>query len=366
MTEVAIPAGMADVDAAWLDAALRAGGLLDGNRVTAASGIDIGTGFGLMGELQRYSLTYAAPDPALPSTVVLKLPSSAPENFGIGKALYLYAREWGFYKHLAANAPVASPRLYWGAFDEDSHRFALVLEDLAAMQQPDQIEGASAEQARLAVREIAKLHGAFWGKVDEGPMSAFFDLANPQYAGAVQMGYAAYLPPTLTNFGDFFSAEVRALAEAYAHKLGVHLSAVGSQQRTFIHGDFRLDNMFFGQSGEDRFVAVDWQISGRGAGLYDIAYFLSASVSTEVRREVEDAALAEYTDIVTAMGATDFDLDECRRQYRNAMLACFIVPVYVCGALDLGNERGRRLAEVGLQRALTAVEDLNAAEFMPA
>lgn len=365
MSGPGLPAGMADIDTGWMDAALRAGGLLNGNSVTAAAGVDIGTGFGLMGELQRYTLQYATPDPALPESVVVKLPSPAPENFGIGKALYLYAREWGYYKHLAADSPVAAPRLHYGDFDEDSHRFVLVLEDLGGLTQPDQVAGASAAQARLAVREIARLHGAFWDRVNEGPMSAFFDLSDPQYAGAVQMGYMSYLPATLANFADFFTPRTRALAEAYASQLATHLSGVGRQQRTFIHGDFRLDNMFFGRPGDDRFVAVDWQISGRGAGLYDIAYFLSASVSTAVRREVEEEALREYTDIVRAMGATGFDLQECRRQYRNAMLACVIVPVFVCGALDLGNERGRRLAAAGLERALTAVEDHDAGAFLP-
>jgi hypothetical protein len=366
MSAPAIPAAADAIDAAWLDAALKAGGHLDGNAVATASATDIGTGVGLMGALRRFEIGYEHEDAALPRSVVVKLPSPSPENFAIGKALHLYAREYGFYRHLATQAPVRSPALLYGDFDEESHRFVLVLEDLSGMTTPDQIDGANAEQARLAVREIAKLHGGFWGQVDEGPMAAFFDLAHPEYCGAVQMGYSAYLSPTLANFGDCFTPELSALAESYAPKLAQHLAGVSGQHRTFIHGDFRLDNMFFGAPGEDSFVAIDWQISGRGAGLYDIAYFLSASVSTEVRRQVEEAALAEYCDIVCAMGAQGFDLEECRRQYREAMLACFIVPVYVCGALDLGNERGRQLAEVGLRRALTAINDLGAKEFLPA
>ena len=362
----AIPANASDIDAAWLEAALRQGGHLNEGRIASVTGDAIGVGVGLMGELRRFEIVYDGAADGAPASVVVKLPSPAPENFNIGKAMHLYAREYGFYRHLAAQSPVRAPALLYGDFDDDSHRFALVLEDLSGMVSPDQIEGASAEQARLAVREIAKLHGTFWGRVDEGPMAAFFDLAHPEYCGAVQMGYYAYLQPTLETFGDFFKPELRALAENYAPKLAQHLAGVSGQHRTFIHGDFRLDNMFFGQPGEDRFCAVDWQISGRGAGLYDVAYFLAGSVATEVRRQIEDAALAEYCDIVCAMGAQDFSVEECRRQYREAMLACLIVPIYVCGALDLGNDRGRLLAEIGLERGLAAIEDTNAGEFLPA
>ncbi len=48
------------------------------------------------------------------------------------------------------------------------------------------------------------------------------------------------------------------------------------------------------------------------------------------------------------------------------MLGRLLTLVFVCGGLDLGDERGRRLAEVGLRRTLTAIEDLDAGEFLPA
>ena len=38
----------------------------------------------------------------------------------------------------------------------------------------------------------------------------------------------------------------------------------------------------------------------------------------------------------------------------------------VCGGLDLGDDRGCEMAEVGLQRTLAAIEDLDADEFLPA
>ena len=50
---------------------------------------------------------------------------------------------------------------------------------------------------------------------------------------------------------------------------------------------------------------------------------------------------------------------------RESTLARLLAAVLVCGGLDLGDDRGREMAEVGLQRTLTAIEDLHADEFLP-
>ena len=54
---------------------------------------------------------------------------------------------------------------------------------------------------------------------------------------------------------------------------------------TFLHGDLRLDQLFFAVTADDPPVtALDWQISSLGRGAYDLAYFLSQSLTTETRR----------------------------------------------------------------------------------
>lgn len=365
MSDLGIPENRAAITAEWVEKALEKGGMIGEYKIVSLEAQEMAEGVGFMGELTRLDLTYETPAPGQPASVVVKMATRAPENFGIAKNLFFYSRECGFYRHLAEHAPVRVPHLYYADFDEESHHFVLVLEYLGHMETPDQIKGANGEQSRRAIREIAKLHGVFWGKVDEGMMTQFFDLGTPQYGGDVQFGYGAYLPATLEHFGEHFTPETRRLAEDYAPRVAAHLAALAQPPRTFIHGDFRLDNMFFGDESADPFALVDWQISGRFQGIYDVAYFLSASVSTEVRREIEREALAEYHDTVCSAGATDYSFEDCWQDYRKAALAGLLVPIFVCGGLDLGNERGREFATVGLKRALAAVTDLEAAEFLP-
>ena len=47
------------------------------------------------------------------------------------------------------------------------------------------------------------------------------------------------------------------------------------------------------------------------------------------------------------------------------MLGRLVVAVFLCGGVELPFDRSRRLAEVSLRRTLAAIEDLDAAEFLP-
>ena len=46
---------------------------------------------------------------------------------------------------------------------------------------------------------------------------------------------------------------------------------IASAPCTILHGDYRLDNLFFGDvPGGAPVAAVDWQISSKGRGPYDV------------------------------------------------------------------------------------------------
>ena len=261
-----------------------------------------------------------------------------------------------------------SPRLFYGAWEDRSQRFVLVLEDLAGMRSGDHFAGATPDQARRAVRALARLHGRYWNDVGQPRLSGAFDTSSPRMRPLVQILYLAFLVPTLKHFGHCFSAEMRRVAEAYGPRVAAHVGGIAaSAPRTFIHGDYRLDNLFFGAEADD-VALIDWQVSGLACGLYDVAYFLGASVTTEVRREIERDALQEYTDIVVETAgkrAQGFTFDECWRLYRSHMLGRLLISIFVCGGLDVSDEQPRALAESGLRRTLAAIEDLQAADFLP-
>jgi len=350
------------LDLDWVRRALAAGG-----RLALPSGIrveEVGVGSGVMGQVMRCHLDYAESNDAAPASIIVKLPSVNAKNRRLGKRLALYRREYDFYRSLASRIPVSTPRLLYGDFEPKSHRFVLVLEDIRGMAVVDQITGASPAQAKRAIRALARLHGAHWNRTQEDPVSGSYDSNNPKLSPVVQVVYLANLVRTLKYFGDAFSDTTRQLAEAFGLGVVDHMAALRAGPRTFTHGDYRLDNLFFRDDGGDGVTVIDWQVSGLSSGLYDVGYFLAGNLTVPDRRQIEREAVEEYHDIVRRSGATDFTFDECWRMYRRNTLAALLTSVIVCGGLDLNDDRSRRLAEVGLRRSLAAIEDLDAAEFV--
>lgn len=360
-----IPETTNDITAEWIRQALTHS---SGTALPPVAGVDvenIGAGIGLVGTVLRCHLSYADDTAAMPASVIVKFHSSHPETVRTARRLRLYIREYSFYRDIAHQVPLRSPAPLYCDFDDTDHRFALVLEDLVGMTAVDQVAGASAAQAKIAVREIARMHGAYWNRVDQPPVAGLHESASPERARLVQQVYQASLPPAFERLGSLFPERMRQLAEAYGHGLVEHTDAVAAGPLTFSHGDYRLDNMFFGADGSDGFAVVDWQVCGVRSGLYDVAYFLSSSVPVGTRRQIETDAVKEYHSVLVSMGVSDFTLEACWRSYRQTMLGCFQTLIIASGRLDLSSERSRRLAEVFVTRTLTAIDDLDAEEFLP-
>ena len=364
-TQLPIPENDHAITAGWMQQALTAGGKSDLPAIRQVAVEDVGQGFGMVGKILRCHLTYHHSAPGAPASVILKLPGSHPETLRAARTLRLYQREYTYYRQVAAHVPIRSPALLYGNFDDTSHRFVLALEDLRSMTAVDQIDGASIAQAQTAIRSVAQIHGLFWDNVNQPPVSDFCDSANPARRPLVQSLYQASLASALNRFGHIFPAPMRRLAAEYGPQVAAHLGDLAAGPQTFIHGDFRLDNMFFSDADPESFAVIDWQLCGIASGLYDVAYFLSSSVASDVRREIERDLLTEYHRIVRASGVADFTLEDCWRSYRQNMLSCFRTPIIAGGQLDFTSHRSRQLAEVFLQRTLTAIDDLDAVEFLP-
>ena len=367
----------AAIDADWMQRALAAGGASACPAIGDVVVEDLGSATNAFGRLLRCHLTVDGGLAADPATVIVKLPTADRRAFRFAKWLSMHERECLYYRRVARHARIRSPALLYGDFDEDTHRFVLVLEDLRDLEVPVQVAGVSAGRARLAVREIARLHGQFWGAVDCPALSGCSDVLAPKFRRFMQIACLLCLPVVLERFGDSFSPQTRRLAEALGPRITAHLASVAAGPRTFIHGDYRGENLFFGPevgggasagggaAGGDDFAVVDWQGCGLGAGLYDVAYFLGTNVVPGDRRRIEGEALEEYHDIVCRLGARDFTFDDCWRSYRQNMLSVLMPCILACGGLDLGNQRLHDLVKSGLERALAAMEDLDVAEFLP-
>ncbi len=109
------------------------------------------------------------------------------------------------------------------------------------------------------------------------------------------------------------------MCERLVGSFDTYLEAEGASDRIMglVHGDYRLDNMLFGQPGADRpLTVVDWQTVAWGPAMTDVAYFLGCALPTDLRREGYDDLLGGYHEALGPGPALSLDevRDGVRRQ----------------------------------------------------
>ncbi|OBI72795.1 oxidoreductase family protein [Mycobacterium sp. E740] len=315
----------------------------------------IGIGVGLLGRLYRVHLVGGA---GMPATVIVKIPTlDLTARTKLCEDLEMYLREVRFYQEIGLANPLPPARQYFAAFDETTHDFVLVLEDLDRLRLADQLVGCSAADAATVVDAIAA-HHAFWWENDRlASLPWLVAYTHPPFVAAVTENYRAAWPKFLDRVGCDLPPEIREYGERFQHTLPWFLEQITRPPQTFLHGDLRLDQLFFGVRADDPpLTALDWQLSARGRGAYDLAYFLSQSLTTETRRACEEALLERYAARLAQHGIT-YPREQLRQDYRLTTAWCFIYPVMAGGRIEIVNDRNRDLARTMLLRAVAALED---------
>jgi hypothetical protein len=339
-----------ELDGEWLQAALHTGPI---RSFTAAH---IGTG--QMSDSHRISLDYADPDGAGPATVVLKIASADSSSRATGVGLGIYEREVRFYSELAPRigGPLATCRV--ASYDEVEGWFTLLLEDVAPALPGDQLAGCSVEQARLAMRALARLHAPVL-EDRELASSGWLNRPSPVSGALVSQ----LLPAFLERYGEHIAPEHRALCARFVPRVQAWLDARHPPQG-LVHGDFRLDNLLFGQPGSARaLTVVDWQTVGWGGAMADAAYFLGGGLEPELRRECERELFAEYHEALCAQGMRGFALEDCWNEYRRHAFAGVLMAI-VASMLVERTARGDEMFIAMLARHSQQALDLDSESLL--
>ncbi len=341
----------ADLTVDWLTTALRSG------TVTAFSTERIGTG--QMSECHRITLEYADGDDGPPS-VVLKVAAGDPTSRQTGRALGLYEREVRFYTDVAPrlDGPVAP--CYHAGFDPATGIFHLLLGDAAPAVAGDEIGGATVEQARLAVEQLGRLHAPLLGDADLAA-TPWLNQPNPVNQVLLTQLYAAFAD----RYGAALTVQQRMVCQRLVAGFDEYSAAQTSAGRPqgLVHGDYRMDNMLFGEPGADRpLTVVDWQTVTFGPALTDLAYFLGCALPVADRR-------ANYDDLVrtyhAALGPdTALSLDDVRAGVRRASFFGLMMAI-VSPMLVARTERGDQMFLTMLERHTQLVLDTDALSELP-
>ena len=159
-------------------------------------------------------------------------------------------------------------------------RTALLMRDVGAWLVPVTDAPVPLAQHLSFLDHMAALHAEFWedgGDIDVvPPMHRYLELSPWTAAAEAAIGSAA-LVPRLVAQGWPLLAEVAPVAAQVVLPLawdpGPLVAALAVTPQTFVHGNWKLDNL--GTDPEGRTVLLDWESSGRGAGASDLAWYLA-------------------------------------------------------------------------------------------
>ena len=349
---VRIPEHAEAIDAAWLSEALAE--RHPGVDVDAVALVERHDGTNAHARFRiEYRESAGAPD-----AVFCKLLPATPGRREPIAASGMGPREVRFYRHLAPQLAMRVPRMHAALLDEGDGAFLLLLEDIlvSGCTISDGPTSVSPDAAALALEDLAELHVRFASEPARQRGAPWVEppLFDPSYA-------APMLEHGLAHHRERLGPAFSEVTELYLkHARAVHgLWERGPQ--TVIHGDPHIGNLF---DDAGRVGFLDWGILSTGPALRDVSYFLNMALGIEERRVHERDLLRHYAGAVAAAGGSAPSEEDAWRQHRIHAAYCVVASCQIVTFPENAPADRRRFADAFLDRAIAAVEDLEAAKAL--
>jgi len=399
MTRLDIPERCADITPEWLTEALTSSGVLVGGRVTALRPERLGEDEGFMGEVNRLHLELTPAEAKGPATVIAKQPISIPSHRAQGELVGIYEREILFYRELAAALPVRTARHYFSVMDPNPmpaeqqervqqrvdalpfwllrgllgfstwmsrfsrRRYLLLLEDLAPAQIGDQLADCSLERAGRCLDALATMQASQWNAPELEALGWLRRTNSAEHV--VRAMYLRARRRFEASFGSRIPDEIRGLADWLEQEVVALADRACEAPFTLVHGDFRLDNLFFSAEGaEPEVIFADWQVPSLGPGVYDVAYFLTSTLAPDVDGDAEIALVRQYHDRLQSCGVRDYPLDKCLLDYQRCVLWMLSRSITSMDSIQLADQRGTEMVERWIERLFARMRGLDPAALM--
>jgi aminoglycoside phosphotransferase (APT) family kinase protein len=269
---------------------------------------------------------------------------------------HMYATEVYFYDRIRPGLELETPAVYACEIDEETNRFAVVIEDVAqrAARFPTALSGLSGADLMPLMSTLAALHAANWGQSglesrypwlesatvgktaewwlsDEGRHSLDIELQEDYKREAV----------------DPARHPVERMNDAFARLQ----TASDTGPRTVVHGDVHIANAY---QLQDDFGLLDWQLMRIATWANDVSYPIVTALDVEERRASERDLLRHYLAELTARGVRAPSWEDAWSRYRQQALWGVVTWTITPTAMY-----SRELLDALIRRAVTAVEDLD-------
>ena len=284
-------------------------------------------------------------------SVIAKCPSLDQKNFQTARALHFYDKEVSFYRFLAPELPIRTPKCYFAQNDTDDN-FLLLLEDLSPSADIDQFTGISLEVAQNGLRELANLHGPTFMK-SELLQSSWLHLQCQEEKSQSLAMVSAVFDMFLNGIGKHMNDATLKIVTGIKERIHVH-GAYSPPKQCIIHRDFRTDNLLIDAcNGAVPLATVDWQSVDVGSPMVDVAYFLVTSLTEEDCAKYENDLIDYYLERLRDYGV-DYPRELARHEYArytSGPVACAVA----AWVLVEKTERSERMFQSMLEKGVAAV-----------
>ena len=269
---------------------------------------------------------------------------------------HMYATEVKFYEQIHPTVKCETPDVYAWALDEETNRFAVVIEDLSLRDAafPSALSALTTDDVAPLMANLAKLHVPHWGRTD-------LEQAYPWLETSTRGKSSEWWRESARDVALFELQQQYKLdaLDPDRHPLDRVLEAVARLQidndvepRTVIHGDTHIGNCYLLPEGAGG--VLDWQLMRIGNWGNDVGYTLMTALDVEERRKGEEALLRLYLDELRGLGVEPPGWDEAWAHYRKQMVWGIIAWVVTPTAMY-----SEPLLDALIGRCVAATDDLD-------
>ena len=302
------------------------------------------------------------------SKAVVKIQRGDKRVQAMGATMQLFSREHDFYKNIQAQLKdLKTPNCYLNLISASKDKAILVLEDLrpAIVVRISENEGISADQARLAVLKLARLHNTFFHNFPQNT-----ELLSPE-SPIYQKTFAENFPGLLQHFLKLrnYSEELKDF-EGFLMKVSENIKSYFidfvSGPPSVIHGDYKSENIFFpNHQGEGEFALVDWQTyikTGPLGCCAELIQFIYQTLPIPLRREIEKELITIYYETSDVVKTTFTTLELFVENVNKAVFWPLVMLTFAgvsayAQAIQGEESPAKKRFEIQEQRYITALRD---------
>jgi hypothetical protein len=183
----------------------------------------------------------------------------------------------------------------------------VLMHDVGEWLVPVSDEPIGLEQHTGFLDHMAALHAAFWegpAEIDVVPSERRYYELSPLMAEHEASIGSDHAVPRLVGEGWPLLAEVAPVAAAVATPLALDptplVSALDETPQTFVHGNWKFDNI--GTDAAGRTILLDWELPGRGPALSELTWYLA--INCRRLPQTKEETIASYRTSLERLGVS--------------------------------------------------------------